>query len=482
MAYNGVLANSNISAAYIDLATAWKMEGEYLYGATQMSAQYNHPCSRTYFMNQITRCAWFTQIPVALKGNNGMPAFGQEFSVTVTRLGEYVLNTWFRVTLPEVTLLTTNVYGTNGRIRWCRKLMHNLVEECNITFNDQQVARLDSYILDLSTQFNIPFAKRDGYAAMIGDTEDLTGSHGPTTALSATIPSKTLNLFLPFFYARDSGVALPAAAVLFNDIKINFKLRNWNELLILDNSGIAGAGTVARATPIVGPTADIAVAPVLSNAVVWSTYAMVNNLERENMANIQRDIIIEVWSTANRVPWNPILTATPIFEPRFTYSVRALYFAVRNTTFNADRSNYTTTSPYNTGTAMIYNPPKTEAPIKDITLNYDGTTRLSAMGWDYFSQVVPFNCCSLIPVEIGYGIYSYSLNLDSIDPNGSTNFSKINSVSIAPTPSTALLAAAAGTGTSTSGFDFPQTYEWVNLAQSHSVIRIADGQLTFPFV
>lgn len=482
MAFNGVLANSNISAGYIDLATAYKLEGEYLYGGTPISAQYNQPCSRTYFIREVQRCAWFTQIPVALKSTNGVAAFGQEFTVTIGRVGEYLLNSWFRVTLPDVTLLATNAFGANGRIRWCRKFMHNLIEDCNITFNDTQVARLDNYILDMVTQFSLPIGKRDGYSAMIGDTEDLTGCHGAASALGSTIPGKALNLFLPFFYARDTGVALPTAALMFNEIKINFKLRNWQDLLILDNAGAAGAATIARSIPIVGATADIAIAPVISSGVVWATYAMVNQFERENMAVTKRDIVIEVFQTAARVPYQPILNPNPVFEPKFTFAVKALYFAVRNTTFSSDRSNYSTASPYNTGTSMVYQTVSAAAPINTITLNYESTTRLAAMQWDYFSQIVPYNTCEVMPNEIGYGIYSYALNMNRMDPNGSTNFSKLTSVSIQPLPSTAATIAAAGTGAATTGTDFAQTYEWVNIAQVYNIIRIADGQLTFPYV
>ena len=41
-----------------------------------------------------------------------------------------------------------------------------------------------------------------------------------------------LNLPLPFFYSRDSGVALPTAALPYNDMRINFNLRDWSALLI----------------------------------------------------------------------------------------------------------------------------------------------------------------------------------------------------------------------------------------------------------
>lgn len=480
MSYNGILNNSNITAAYMDLATAWKLEGEYLYGATPISNQYNHPKAQTYFVREIKRSTWFTHIPVALRTCNGIAAFGQEFSASISRLGDYLLKTWLQFTLPSVTLLSTNQFGTNGRLRWCRKIGHNIIEDLNITFNEQQVARLDSYILDISTKFQICADKRDGYYEMIGDTIDLTGCHGPTTALGATIPQKTIFVDIPFFYSLDSGVALPAAALLFNDIKLNFKLRDWSQLLILDNSGSAGAGTVARAVPIVGT--DIAVAPVLVDINVWADYAMVSEFERSKMADTSRDIVIQQFQEANHMPFNPITYQNYVYEPKFTFSVIALYFAVRNKTFPNEWSNYTTASPYNNGTQVVFVPPGADAPVKNLTLNYESTTRLSAMDWMYFSHTNIFHFGTVIPDEIGYGAYSYSLDINALDSKGSTNYSKIGNVQIQTSAKPIVTTASTGTGPAGSGTDFPQVFEWLNIAKSFTVIRVADGQITFPFV
>lgn len=480
MAFNGTLANSNITAGYMDLATAWKMEGEFMYSATPMSRQYNNPEGVTYFKRAVVRSTWFTQIPVALRTSNGVPAFGQEFSVTIARLGDYVTSAWLRVVFPAVTLLAGNQFGADGRLRWCRKIMHNLLDDCNITFNEQQVARLDNYILDMLSQFMTPAGKQDGYDAMIGDVVSMTGSHGATTPLGATIASRVCNLPLPFFFSRDSGIALPTSSLLFNDVKLNFKFRDWSQLLILDNSGAAGAGTVARAVPVVGT--DITSAPVLQGVNVWSNVVLVSNYERSRMATGYRDIIIDQVQSSHKMVFAPISAPNPVYEPKFIFAVKALFFAVQNTTFANEWSNYATNSPYNSGNTVDFTPQSTAAPVDNITLNYESTTRLSEMGWDYFSYINPYNCAKVIPREIGYGLYSYALDLGRIDPNGSTNFSKIQGIAVQPKPSTQAIAAAGGAGAAGTGYDFQQTYQWINLAWNYTVIRIGDGQLTFPFV
>ena len=132
------IPSSNISAGFIDLATYDELE-RYLYGGMDATA---------YFVRLTRKSTWFTQIPMLLSKTNGIANFGQDWSVQVSRAGDYLLNTWLRTTFPAITLNATNQFGVNGCIRWTQNLMHNLIRECSISFNDLIAARFDSYFLD----------------------------------------------------------------------------------------------------------------------------------------------------------------------------------------------------------------------------------------------------------------------------------------------------------------------------------------------
>ena len=234
-------------------------------------------------MRETKKSTWFTQVPVVLSRSSGSPAFNQEWSSAISRAGDYLIQTWLRLTTPAVTLLPGNQAGVNGRLRWTRNFMHNLIRECSITFNDLVAARFDNYHLDFWAAFTVPAGKRNGYNNMIGTFDDMTAPHAPGVPINAF----TLNLPLPLFYSRDSGVALPTAALPYNEMKINFSFRDWSDLLILNN--IAAAAN-QYLNIIVGT--DIATAPVLGQTQVWANYAIVSNDERKRMACAPRDILI----------------------------------------------------------------------------------------------------------------------------------------------------------------------------------------------
>ena len=457
------ICTSNLTSGFIDLATYDESE-KYMYGGDDATA---------YFVRETRKATWFTQVPVCLSRASGNPEFGQEWSVSISRAGDYLLQAWLRVTIPSVQLAATNQYGTDGRLRWTRNLLHNLVKECAITFNDLVAARFDSFHLDMWSAFTVPAGKVNGYNNMIGTFDDLIQPHSSSEA----IESYTLNLPLPFFFARDSGVALATAAIPYNEMRINFVFRPWNELLILDDSSPV-AGTNPSRAPFVSDL--VGGVPVIQSAQVWANYAIVSNDERKRMGCAPRDVLIEQVQTAPIQTFNPSQSLRPTYDLRFSHSVKAIFFAVRNTTTNSDRSNYTAASPVPQPNLVDFSPSGAVDPILQTSLIYENTQRLSQMGSDYFSLVQPYYHAPVIPLATGMHMYSYSLDFISLDPMGSTNFGKLTNVSIIPEPSQGAQTGSAGTGSFGSGQDYKQTYEFNCSVVNYNTIRISGGAIGFP--
>ena len=411
------ICTSNVTSGFIDLATFDELE-KYMYGG---------PDATAYFVRETRKSTWFTQVPVVLSRASGTPAFGQEWAVSISRAGDYLLQTWLRIQVPLVTLATNNSLqqaGFNARIRWTRNLAHNMLRECCITFNDLVAARFDNYQLDFWAAFTVPAGKQNGYNNMIGNVGPLVnGSVGTGGgATTAILPAQTLNLPLPFFYGRDSGVALPTAALPYNEMRINFSMRDWTELLILSNPA-----AVQEQRVVIVPATDLTGgAPVLGTTQVWANYAIVSNDERKRMACAPRDILIEQVQTAPRQTFAPQTNQQPNYDVRFSHAIKVLFFAVRNRTYGAEWSIYTTASPVSGLGLVNYTPPSSADPILQTSLIYENTNRLAQMGSDYFSLVNPYYHAPVIPLQTGYHMYSYSLDFIMLDPMGSTNYGKLH--------------------------------------------------------
>lgn len=462
---SGVLSGNTTTAAFVDLAT-YDEEEKYLYGG---------PDATVYFVRLTRKANWFSQVPVALAKASGQPDFGQEWSVYVSRSGDYLLQTWLRVTIPSIQLDSTASlpYGADTRIRWTRNFMHNLIRDCAITFNDLQAARFDSYHLDMWAAFTTPAGKLNGYNNMIGNIDDMIQPHSSSQA----IPSFTLNLPLPFFYSRDSGVALPTAAIPYNEIRIQFAFRPYTDLLIVDD-----ATPVAGVNPSVPVQASYLVggAPSITYANVWANYAIVSSDERKGMACAPRDILIEQVQTSPVQNFNPAQNPIPQYDIHFSHAVKVLFFAVRNKTCASEWSNYTAASPVPASSIVDFTPSGALDPIVTTSLIYEGTNRLSQMGSDYFSLMQPWYHAPVIPLATGYHMYSYALDFIRCDPTGSTNYGKLTNVSIRPEASTAAITGSNGTGAAGSGADYAQLYDFILTCVNNNIIRVSGGALGFP--
>ena len=455
------ICTSNLTSGFIDLATYDEQE-KYMYGGDDATA---------YFVRETRKATWFTQVPVCLSRASGQPDFNQQWSVTISRAGDYLLQTWLRVEIPSVQLSATNTHGADGRLRWTRNLMHNLIAECNLTFNDLVAARFDNFHLDFWSAFTVPAGKINGYNNMIGNFDDLIQPHDS----SSPIPSFTLNLPLPFFFTRDSGVALPTAAIPYNDMRINLSFRNWTDLLILDDST-----PVAGTNPSCPPTSsDLVSVPSIPSAQVWANYAIVSNEERKRMACAPRDILIEQVQTAPIQTFNPSQNVNPSYDVRFSHAVKALFFSVRNKSNASEWSNYTAASPVPQPNLVDFVPSGAVDPIVETSIVYENTSRLAQMGSDYFSLVQPYYGAPVIPLNTGYHMYSYSLDFICLDPLGSTNFGKLTNVSVIPRASTGAVTGSNGSGSAGSGQDYAQTFDFVITAVNNNIIRISGGKNSF---
>jgi len=481
------ITTSNLTCGFIDLATYDELE-KYMYGGRDATA---------YFVRATRKSTWFTQVPVVLSRASGTPGFSQDWSVSISRAGDYLLYTWLRIVLPPIVAVPAVEGVRDSRpvtidtyVAWTPNLMHNLIREAAITFNDLVAARFDNWHLDFWSAFTTPAGKQVGYLNMIGMTDDLITPR-------KSLPAKTLNLPLPFFYSRDSGVALPTAALPYNDMRLQFSFRTYTELIVAYDHITytdTNESIVISRVPVV---ADFGSAfPEITSVQVWANYALVSNDERKRMACAPRDILIEQVQTAPLQSYNPFQNPNQSYDIRFSHAIKVLFFAVQNVTVPSSWSNYTTRENVASGksasdSSLIIDQyfPGTD-PIAETSLIYENTQRLAQMGSDYFSLVEPFYAAPVISPYVGYHMYSYSLDFMCLDPLGSTNYGKLTNVSIIPTASVEaryvaepknLIAAATDPSFGESPvFERAQIFRFIVTAINNNIIRISGGALGFP--
>lgn len=390
---------SNLTAGFIDLATYDEIE-KYMYAGEDAT---------TYFVRETRRSTWFTQVPVKLSHTSSGGDIGSELTANISRAGDYLLNVWLRVELPKMV-------SDDGKTtaEWVANVGHRLIKSCELKFNDLVASKLDSFHLDFWNAFTVAEGHRDSYYNHM-----VAGGKG----------KRVLNIPLPFFFSRDSGVALPTAALPYNEMTIHLQMEDPKKLV--DTAGDFRAEGEFK-------------------IAVWANYAIVSNEERTKMACAPRDILIEQFKTAQKKVRES--DSSIDMDIRFSHAIKALMFATCHV--NADKS------------ADRYK----GVPIKNIGLVYENTVRLAReMPIDYYQRVQPFCHAPVTPHEPqhdGIHLYSYSLNMADLDPMGSTNFGKLTNVTISGDLTVAVPQGA--------------QLNMVVVALNNNVIRISGGACGFP--
>lgn len=458
---------SNLTTSgFIDLATFDELE-KYMYGCKQ---------AITYFVRETKKSTWFTQLPVLLQIDQ-QPDFGSQFEVMLTRSADYLCSTWITIVLPEITF---SPQSTGTGMRWTKNLMHNLIKEVQLLSADLVVCSLNSICLDFWIAFTLNASLAAGYNRMVGNIESL---YNPVFR-GSSLPKIELSLPIPFFYSRNTGVALPMAALPYCDMKIRIKIAPYQDLLIVDDTSLPAGVNPSRQVQ----SADLTTEPHLASVKVYGNYAIVSNDERKRMGCAPRDVLIEQFQ------WSQIETfeKNSAYQIHFSNAVKVLFFGLENITTASQHSIYGDTSPLPgliNGIIPTINSSASENPIEHSYLYYENSKRLD-MSSLYFSHVQPWYQNATIPSEPGYNMYSYSLNFQSLDPMGSTNYGKLTNVSLKIKETSSVDNLMSGTKPLPNNFVYPpqwvgqnwwkQKYRTWIIGISNNVIRFSGGSLGFP--
>lgn len=456
--------------AFVDLAT-FDDFASHMYGGKEAVC---------YFLRSTQRSNWFSYVPISLR-HVGEQKYGLDFSAHFNRGGDYALNAFTRVKNVKVELYDSTGQGKlaeDAAIRYTNNYMHNLFSSITLTFNELSLVEIDPIWLDIVQQFKHQ-SKTVAYRNMIGDVPSMTSWKRQGEALGT---GGYMNLPLPFPFFEDSGVALGVAQLPFNEIRANFTVRNWQDLIIL-NPGTAdpAAGTRQATYSDIRVVGTSSTEPYLPSVETLSHYVIIHNNERQKLGQQSRDMVLQsVARQSENTLKATSTTDTESFDIKTSSHIWGIFWGAKNVSLQGMHSNYTTDiDPYNG-----------VDPIDSSNLSYENQTRFNN-GSDYFSMVAPWYFSPQCPDRTGFHAYFWTLEAWSRDPMGSVGFGKLVNVSIEHTVSQAAVDAAGNgpTGTPTDINGKPITHGGKPLTQRFrhyvrfgisTIVRIEGGSIGLP--
>lgn len=394
-------AKGNFTVAYTDLSSADKPE-DWFYGGTTV---------RSLFNRRVQHCAIYTQITC----NNTNSGSVEQPIFELTPSADYARGGWIEAVTPKVTVKADNNGQKKYRIAMTWNPAHQIFNTGALKFNELPVASYDAVALDLVSQFRVPAAKWPLYQKMIGNVPELQ-------EWSSELPSYTVKLPCPFFYAQDPTQSLPIFRATLNRIKeeytVQTDLRNLIRLQINDAADVLLDEPIWRDAKAgeVDLTSILAVEGnrhlEITEVRHWTKYVLMHDDERELLEDQTYEMVIEQTQSVNG---KKAKVGEHRKEFRFNGPVKAVFFAMLNKTSELynNRSNYS--DDYRSEVSG-------SDPVARATLTYDNDSRFENVPGDWFDHEVWDHAARSISEPGMHGLF-YNRHINDVDLTGSTNYS-----------------------------------------------------------
>ena len=314
---------------------------------------------------------------------NEQASFNKKFTCDIKKRGHLLSKLHLHLKLP---VLTKNG-GTY--LCWTDAIGHSIFSDpIELEIGGVVIDRIYPQLSDILDEFTNG-TKQLGKNLMLGKSDVyVSGVYNASQPLDLLIP-------LDFWFTRRYNMALPLLSMYNQDIKINFKLRDFSNLINYDGS-----------------------MPAMSNIVESNMYAEYIYMD-ESIARVfeqQRHMYVIEQTQSHEVESIPANTSIFNTFLKFNHPVKEIFFACAEKTV-VENNNYFVYSNSSDDTNII----------TSASLLLNGQRRFDDLPEFYYRCVFPDNVHSVVPTKYVYCM-PFCLKPEDNQPTGSINLSRFNDV------------------------------------------------------
>lgn len=389
---------------------------------------------------------------------DGTSDFGNRITCKVPIRGDLLGPLILEVTLPQLLYAADSTPAA-----YVNSIGHSLIEEVSVEIGEQEIDKQTGEWMEVWSQLSVPVGQRDGYNAMIGRLDGrLTPAPTPpkpTVVTNSVIPVGSVKLYIPlqFWFCKNPGLYLPLLAMQYHSVRINIKLRSLQQLIYLKTftdlsgncNGCGGGGLVKPASII-----DIR---------MYGDYIHLDVEERRRFVKNTHEYLIEQIQYSPQISI-PAANTTATIALEMNQPVREFIWLLQRDSIQCNNEwfNFTTTSYVQPGLVQDL--------LQDAVLQVDGYDRFEVRDAGYFRLVQPWQHHTNIPTSYIYN-YCFALKPEEMQPSGSINMSRIDTVKLQLTMrADTLLPVTNPLYVPTRGNAHIRVY-----ATNHNVLRVVNG-------
>jgi hypothetical protein len=347
---------------------------------------------------------------------DGTPNFGQRVTCLIPRRGDLLGRVYLDVLLPRLTLQD----NSNTPVSYVNAIGHALIQEITFEVGEQEIDKQTGEWMEIWTQLTTPASQRDALNVMIGRTD---GYAPPDLIPGPLSPGLRLYIPLQFYFCRNPGLYIPLLALQYHPIRINITLAPlqnlfWTESLLTNVNNCPA--------PHVNPAN-------ITSLMLWGDYVYLDTEERRRFVSHSHEYLIE------QIQYTPPMAVTANqqsinIKTDFNHPIKEFIFVAQRDIMQKVHE------PFNFSSLAIgeavpsallpyFTPGQVRTDlIATALLQLDGYDRFQVRDAPYFRLVQPYEHHTATPVDRYIYVYSLALRPEDMQPTGSLNASRIDSV------------------------------------------------------
>jgi len=407
--------------------------------------------------------------------------FGREVSFEVARNGDLVTKMYVQMDLPALS--TSNL--THTEVAWTNPIGYAAIEYAEVDIGGQKFDR--HYGEYLHCWNELTEDKHKSNAKMIGKYD--------TWAEQVTASSQKQRLYIPldFWFNRNLCMALPMVALQFHSVTIKIKFRNWTDLVRAKNtvSGNGEYSAVQLTNSLTTGAAAVNTTPSMVECKLLCDYIFLDSAERRLFASAEsHSYLVE---TVQHTGAEALAGDQPSHNVTLSlnHPCKGLMWVMRANehTEHNDWLNFKGIDPLWADNGLSASGAVHDLPgsngheaFSTAGLKFNGHDRFKARDNSFFRIVQAQQHYANIPED---KIYTYNFALSPMEwlPSGSANFSRIDTVTMNFTYSSASKKKWLGNGlqdaSTSSGKS--QSSDLLLFAKSYNVVKIISGMAGIRF-
>lgn len=336
---------------------------------------------------------------------DGAADFGKVVVATVPRKGDLLNTLMLEIVLPMLPQTNSGVIDTS----WVNGIGHAMLEYISLEIGGKEIDRQYGEFLHITAELQVDASKKVGFNNMIGYQEAYRQDSQPGP----------LKLYVPlrFWFCNNVGLSLPLVALQAHPVRILIKLRPLSTLWYRDTLALSPQQPLTNSGQFT---------PQLTSFVMWGDYIHLDTDERRRFVSSKHEYLIEQVQHQKKTAVAAGSSNVNI-ELDFNNPIKEIMWVVQQ-----DRMLLTNETFNYSNRMLIEQGVVLNDQISDAIIKLDGYDRFEVRDAAYFRLVQPWQRHTCIPRDYIY-LYSFSLNPEAAQPQGSLNASRIDSIVISCT-------------------------------------------------